>query len=185
MCWVRSLRPPVTHPAAALVRPLDVPVTVTGNHSQGEWYEFTHSLGPEPQSLQPVKVYSQDYGTLWGVGKYATDFGQGTASSNLFGTGVDGDITINSDITFDPPRTPLGAGVSAGQTDIPLNDPTGFNLGDEILLYQVQGNGAGNYEFGRVVSISGSHLTLSQPVKYTYIQASSSKTMAMGIPQLP
>ena len=51
-------------------RPLDVPVTVTGSHSQGEWVEFTHNLGPDPQSLHPLKVYNQDYSTLFGLGKY-------------------------------------------------------------------------------------------------------------------
>ena len=73
-------------------RPLDVPVTVTGPHNQGEWVEFPHNLGPDPQSLHPVKVYSQDYGTLYGVGKYATNFGQGAASYDMFGTGQDGDL---------------------------------------------------------------------------------------------
>lgn len=53
-----------------LLRPLDVPVTVTGSHSQGEWVDFTHSLGPDAASLQPVKVYSSDYVTLLGIGKY-------------------------------------------------------------------------------------------------------------------
>ena len=56
----------------------------------GEWYEYTHGLGPDPQTLHPVKVYSQDYATFYGVGKYATDFGQGTASYDMFGDGRDG-----------------------------------------------------------------------------------------------
>ena len=49
-----------------------------------------HTLGPDPQTLHPVKVYTPDYSKLWGVGKYATDFGQGTASADMFGDGLDG-----------------------------------------------------------------------------------------------
>ena len=56
---------------------------------QGQWVEFTHTLGPEPQTLHPVKVYGQD-GTLKGVGKYATSFGAGTAPDDMFGDGRDG-----------------------------------------------------------------------------------------------
>ena len=62
------------------VHPLDWEADISGSHNQGEWVEFTHTLGPDAQSLHPVKVYSQDYGTLWGVRKYATPFGQGSAS---------------------------------------------------------------------------------------------------------
>ena len=76
--------------AGGSTRPLDWPVPVQGPKNQGEWVEFTHTLGPEPQSLHPVKVYSQDYATMYGVGKYATDFGQGTASYDMFGDGRDG-----------------------------------------------------------------------------------------------
>ena len=40
--------------------------------------------------MHPVKVWSQDYGTLKGVGKYATPFGAGTAPYDMFGDGRDG-----------------------------------------------------------------------------------------------
>ncbi|MBP8121258.1 MAG: hypothetical protein KAZ26_01415 [Caldilineaceae bacterium] len=50
--------------------PLDVEVWVPGIHSQGEWITYTHSLVPDPGSLHPVKVYSQGYGKLLGIGKY-------------------------------------------------------------------------------------------------------------------
>lgn len=52
-------------PGGTIQRPLDVPVTVTGVHVEGEWITFTHTLAPTPQSLQPVKVYSQDYQTMF------------------------------------------------------------------------------------------------------------------------
>ncbi|MEM7531669.1 MAG: LamG-like jellyroll fold domain-containing protein, partial [Chloroflexota bacterium] len=52
-------------------RPLDVPVTISGTHDAGDWVEFTHELA----GLYPVKVYSTNYETLHGIGKYATEFG--------------------------------------------------------------------------------------------------------------
>ena len=82
-----STAAPADTPVGAMQRPLDWPATVSG--TQGQWVEFTHTLGPDPQTLHPVKVYSQDYGTLWGVGKYATAFGAGTASYDMFGDGRD------------------------------------------------------------------------------------------------
>ncbi len=77
-------------------RPLDLDVTIAGDHSGGEWVEFTHDLGPDPATLHPVSVYSTDGATLWGVGKYATQFGEGTASYDMFGDGRDGDLVVNS-----------------------------------------------------------------------------------------
>ncbi|OUC05980.1 hypothetical protein RY27_23910, partial [Litorilinea aerophila] len=105
------------------LRPLDVAVTVQGPRNQGEWVEFTHDLGPDPQSLHPVKVYSQDYGTLHGVGKYATDFSAGTASYDMFGDGRDGVMPSSGNLDNDN-----GAGIAivnsgaAGATSINVTD---------------------------------------------------------------
>lgn len=166
-----------------LQRPLDVPVTVTGTHSSGEWVTFTHTLGPDAQKLHPVKVYSQDYGTLYGMGKYVTAFGIGVASSNLFGNGSNGDITIDGDIIFDPIRTTLGTtSVASGQTTLDLSNATGFHPGYEILIYQVQGTGAGTYEFGRITSQSGNQLTLQTPLQHTYTHSGSAKVQVQHVP---
>lgn len=169
-------------PGGAVIRPLDLPVTVTGNHSQGTWYDFTYDLGPDPTSLHPVKVYSQDYGTLHGVGNHATNFGQGTASADMFGDGRDGDITISSDAIFDAPRTSLGATVSAGAASVSLNNASGFNAGDEVLIIQVQGTGAGNYEFRRVSAKSENSLVLNEELNNTYIQSGNSKAQVVRVP---
>jgi hypothetical protein len=61
-------------PSGMHMQPLDYFATISGNHNKGEWVTFAHNLGPEPQSLHPVKVYRSDYGVLFGVGKYATPF---------------------------------------------------------------------------------------------------------------
>ncbi|MGB9873275.1 MAG: hypothetical protein ACPLYD_16660, partial [Anaerolineae bacterium] len=113
-------------PPGSLRRPLDWSAAIPGSHSQGEWVEFTHTLGPDPQTLHPVKVYSQDYGTLWGVGKYATPFGQGTASYDMFGDGRDGDLVVGSGqmVFADNIRAAIAGTASAGQNVINLAVPT-------------------------------------------------------------
>ncbi|MFN8489981.1 MAG: CARDB domain-containing protein [Caldilineaceae bacterium] len=164
-------------PGGAVQRPLDVPVTVTGSHSQGEWYNFTNPLGPDPQSLHPVKVYSQDNATLFGVGKYATNFGQGTASADIFGDGRDGDIAVSAGQTSYVPTwmpfngSPLSANAAAGQSVIPLIRTSDFEVGQEILIYQTQGtSGSGIYEFGIIASIDSNILTLKQNLQHSYFQ---------------
>jgi hypothetical protein len=83
-------------PALINQLPLDYAVTVPGPQSVGNWHSFTHPIGPEPQTIHPVKVYNQDYSQFWGVGRYATDFSAGTASYKMFGDGRDGELNILS-----------------------------------------------------------------------------------------
>ena len=85
---------PPDAPGGATLRPLDVPVPVSGN--QGDWVEFTHTLGPDAADAAPGQGVQPGLRTLKGVGKYATDFGQGTASYDMFGDGRDGPLTIAS-----------------------------------------------------------------------------------------
>jgi hypothetical protein len=145
-----------------LQRPLDFAVNVPGSHSQGEWVDFTHDLGPNPQNLHPVKVYSQDYGTLYGVGKYATAFGQG------FGTGRDGDLVVNNGetITLNTTRVSVNA---AGTDAIPANS-AGFTVGDLVLFHQTQGTAnIGRWEFNTITTInSATSWTLAKPLRYAY-----------------
>jgi len=120
-----------------LQRPLDVAVEVPGNHTAGEWYEFEHTLGPEAQDLQPVKVYSEDYSALHGVGKYATDFGSGIASAEMFGDGRDDAMPTSGNLNN---NNGFGAGsVSgrAGSTSVTITDRHAawrINPGDVVLL---------------------------------------------------
>lgn len=171
-------------PPDAEQRPLDWDAYISGDHSQGEWVEFTHTLGPDPQSLHPVKVYSQDYGTLWGVGRYATPFGEGTASYAMFGDGSDGDLTVNAGQTVyvDSARTKLNSTSSAGQKNLYVASTSGFNVGDQVLVIQMQGTGAGNYEFGTIVSTASGQLTLENNIQHSYTVGGNSKSQVLRVP---
>jgi PKD repeat protein len=59
---------PDTAPGS-LQRPLDWPLPIPGDHSQGETYNFIHTIEPEPVSIHPLYVYSADGSVLKGVGK--------------------------------------------------------------------------------------------------------------------
>jgi murein DD-endopeptidase MepM/ murein hydrolase activator NlpD len=133
-------------------RPLDVEVWVSGDHSQGAWISLDHPLGPQPENLHPVKVYSQDYGTLHGVGKYATDSGAGEASAEMFGTGRDGVLNVTANPTIVNFYAPLYENVSAGATSLGVGWNPGFQQGDEILIHQTQGTGAGAWEVNTITN---------------------------------
>ena len=155
------------------------------DHNQGEWVEFTHTLGPDPQTLHPVKMYSQNYSTLWGLEKNATAFGQGTASNYMFGDGSDGDLTVASGQTYytDDTRSALAASASADQSNITLSNAVGFAVGHEVLVIQMQGTGAGNYEFGTIAAINGNTLTLQRKLTNAYTVGGNDKAQIIRVLQ--
>lgn len=168
-------------PAAVPQRPLDVSVPVASG-TQGSWVEFTHTLGPEPQSLHPVRVYSQDYGRLWGVGRYATDFGQGTASAEMFGDGRDGDLVVGTGqtITIDTIRT----NVSGENIFVFPATSDGFAVGDTVMFHQSQGTAnAGRWEINQITAItSATSWTLAKPLLYRY-DNSNGRAQVIKVPQ--
>ncbi len=176
-------------PVGELQRRLDVSVPLASG-TQGQWIEFTHTLGPDPQTLHPVKVYSQDYSTLWGVGKYATVFGSGTASYDMFGDGRDGVMPSSGNLDND---NGFGAGIvnsgSAGSTSINITDAYGVwrvNPGDVVLIHQTQGTGSGCWELNKAVSDFGGGTAtyqLLQPLKCNYASGGSNHAQIMRVPQ--
>jgi len=170
--------------------PLDLIVTIPGDHSAHEWITFTHTLGPDPQSLHPVKVYSQTNGTLLGVGRYATPFGgEGTAFFEMFGDGSDGDLVVGSGETAytDDVRAALAATANSGDLTLTLATTGIFTpgmAGDEVLVIQMQGTGAGNYEFGIIAGVdtAGGMLTLTEALSKTYSVGGSSKVQVLRVP---
>ena len=167
---------PEDAPGGATLRPLDVPVTVTGN--QGDWVEFSHTLGPEPSSLHPVKVYSQDYSTLKGVGKYATSFGQGTASYDTFGDGHDGPKIIATD-TVDVPIDAPCSGTVGSDVLTAANESFAQFLGRPILIHQSRGAGAGTWMKNRIIDYSSGTVTLALPLNAAYISSGNSRAQVL------
>lgn len=175
-------------PVGTLQRPLDWPAPVSG--TQGQWVEFAHTLGPEPQTLHPVKVYSQDYASLKGVGKYATPFGAGTASYDMFGDGRDGVMPSSGNLDY---NNGVGVGVvnsgGAGSYTLNVTDVYGvwrINPGDAVLIHQTQGSGAGCWEINRAVSDFGGGTAtyqLQNPLKCNYASGGNNHAQIQRVPQ--
>ena len=171
---------PPDSPGGATLRPLDWSAVISGSHNQGEWVEFTHTLGPDPQTLHPVKVYSQDYGKLWGVGKYATPFSQGTASYDMFGDGRDGDLVISSNTTF----YPIDSSCSGSQgTNTLYASNAAFQAGQKIMIHQTRGTNAGVWEINQIASYTSGVITTEKPLQYTYTDGGASQAQVLVLRQ--
>jgi len=170
--------------------PLDVWVTIPDAHAQGDWVQFTHLLGPEPMSLHPVKVYSQDRETLWGVGKYATSFSSGTASYDMFGDGRDGIMPSGGNLDS---NNGVGVGIvnsgSQGAYSISITDAHAgwrINPGDVVLIHQTRGNGAGCWELNKAESdyVGGTaSIQLTKPLQCNYTSSDNNRAQIQRVPQ--
>lgn len=89
-------------------------------------------------------MYTVDETTLLGIGEYGPDFSGQAVSSQIFGNGRDGDLVVNSTIYVDSERASAAGTAPAGQKSIQVENVAGFNIGDEILIIQTQGTGAGS-----------------------------------------
>lgn len=172
-----------------VLRPLDWTATISGTYSAGEWVTFTHTLGPDPATLHPIRVFSEGYGELLGVGRYATDFSEGTAPGDMFGDGRDGAMPGSGNLDN---TNGFGVGTlngTVGATTVVVTNRhqvARINPGDVVLIHQTQGAGAGNWELNKAVSdFTGSGtFTLEEPLEHSYLTDSgSNKAQIMRVPQ--
>jgi len=171
-------------PEETRMYPLDWPVSLASG-TQGQWIQFTHTLGPNTQTLHPATVYDQSYATLWGAGKYTTIFGLGSVSQTWFGDGSSGDLVVNAGQTVyaDNTRSALAVSASGGQNQINLTSASGFAAGQEILIIQMRGSNVGNYEYRRVTSVSNNTLTLATNLSNTYTVGGNSRAQVIRVVQ--
>lgn len=177
-------------PEETRMYPLDWPVALASG-TQGQWIQYTHTLGPDTYTLHPVKVYSQNYATLWGIGKYAIAFAQGAASFiNIFGDGRDGVMPSSGNLDN---NNGFGIGIvnngGAGSTTLNVTDAYGvwrINPGDVVLIHQTQGTGVGCWELNKAVSDFGGGTAtyqLSRPLRCNYVSNSSNHAQIQRVPQ--
>ncbi len=109
------------------------------------------------------------------------------------GDGSDGSISITSATTFnsgtdvsgvDMGIEALNASSGYGQANadrVEVASTTDFNVGDDVLVIQMTGAGAGNYEYGTIESISSNdYLDLEDSLNLSY---QSSGAQVIRIPQ--
>lgn len=106
--------------------------------------------------------------------------------SNSFklGTGANGSLNVPSGQTVytDDVRSKLQNSADSGTNGLCVNSTSGFMVGDEILVLQVQGTGAGNYEFGKIVQINSCWLTLESNLSNSYVTPNSA-AQVIKVPQ--
>src|SRR5690606_3574408 len=107
-------------------------------------------------SLHPTALFSQGYASLLGPGRYAGEFATGTVSYQVFGQGQS-DLIVSAGTTLqlNPPQTSLVSTASSGQSALTVTNAAGFESGQEILIWQVQGSNAGIYSFRVISDVSG------------------------------
>jgi len=176
-------------PVGEFQRSLDLPVSITSG-TAGQWIQYTHTLGPDPQTLHPVKVCSQDFATLWGVGKSVIPSGNDMKSRDMFGDGRDGLMPSSGNLDH---TNGFGAGIvnsgSLGSTSINITDAYGvwrINPGDVVLIHQTQGASAGCWELNRAASdFAGGTATyqLLSPLRCTYVSNTNNHAQILRVPQ--
>ena len=99
------------------------------------------------------------------------------------GTGVDGELVGSQLGEVINRYTAITVPVAAGDRDLNVSDATGWATGDEVLILQVQGLGAGNYAFGRVASVATGLITLNADIALDFGADSLDHTQVVRVPQ--
>lgn len=118
-------------------------------------------------------------------------------STTSLGDGSDGAITISSsqnctttdistadgDATADCIATSVVSLGNSGQSSLSIGSTAGLYVGDEIMILQVGGTNAGQYEFGFITAKSGTGVTLSSNLTQAFRQNATSPAQIIRIPQ--
>jgi len=93
-----------------------------------------------------------------------------SSTPSVFGDGRDGDLTVGSGQSYslDLTRTAVFGAGSQGQVVLPVASTSAFNVGDEVLIHQSRGTGAGTYEFNTIVAKDTGTLMLQKPLTAGY-----------------
>ena len=170
-------------------RPWDQYVSVPGPRNVNEAITFTHTISDAAVSMQPLYLYSEDGQILRGIGEFGIDVSGQSIPINAFGTGADGDLIVGptgncggTTCFTDDARTPVSSSIGEGQNQITVDSVSGLSLGDEVLIIQMQGTGAGNYDFGLISNISGNIITLVSPLANAYTVGGNSRAQLVRVP---
>jgi hypothetical protein len=114
-----------------------------------------------------------------------------TTKSGLdIGDGSDGAVTYSADTTVnDDSQTYFGieavsSTAANGQATVPVASTTNFAAGDEVLIIQMQGEGAGSYEFRDIDSVStNTSVTFTESLVHAYTEDSTSSAQLVEVPQ--
>jgi hypothetical protein len=75
-------------------------------------------------------------------------------------------VCAPSPVTLNLTASPANG--TAGSSTLTVDSATGFSAGQEVLIHQTQGTGAGSWEQATIASVAGSVLTFTAPLSHTY-----------------
>lgn len=101
-------------------------------------------------------------------------------TSERYGTGADGALTISADTTESP--TDASCSGSSGSTSLSATNAS-FSANQIILIHQTRGTGAGNWELNAISSYTGGTITTKYPLAYTYTDSGASQAQVRVLPQ--
>lgn len=99
------------------------------------------------------------------------------------GTGSDGELLVTGAFLTDSVRTALSASAGSGQSYLQVNTSSGFRAGDEVLIIQMTGSGAGRWEYANVASTGISRIDLTSPLQNSYFTTSGGRAQVLRVPQ--
>ena len=124
-------------------------------------------LNPLTQTWEPICICSEGY---------LPPSCEHTAPG---GTGKEGDLVVNSTVAVN--KYWQFSGLS-GNPFGRQHTTSSIKAGDEVFLVQMQGSGAGHYEFQQVTGVSGQNVIFKSPLKYTYVSSDNPKAQIVLVP---
>lgn len=104
-----------------------------------------------------------------------------------FGNGVTGVFNNTVSSTWSLPYGNC-SGTASTNTITTVNMTSSFSIGDMIMILQMRGGTLGAYEINKITNVSGSTVTVLNPLDYTYVHStstniSSAKCQITQVPQ--
>ncbi|GMV39573.1 MAG: hypothetical protein AMXMBFR64_12890 [Myxococcales bacterium] len=90
-----------------------------------------------------------------------------------YGSGTDGALVVTGAVTLGPARA--GAAGTSGGTAVTVTSGAGFEAGQRAVMHQTLGAEAGRWELVRIKAVSGTTVTLADPLVNTYSNAGSDR----------
>lgn len=132
-----------------------------------------------PEDLPTALTFSAPADVLTSVAE--TKVYQWTAPAPVAGLGTDGDQVVGVVMTVDEVRTRVVGNVAAGSNTVVVDNATGFEPGDEVLIYVAQGVQAGAWATVYLSDVSGNELILEGELLFSL----STDTHVVTVQRIP
>jgi hypothetical protein len=100
------------------------------------------------------------------------------------GTGADGPLNVTGGMHFiDTVKSAVNSTSNAGTDWVSVSTTDDFTTGDEVLIIQMDGTGAGNWETSHVDGVEEFVLVLHENLQHTYYAGDNNHAQVIKVPQ--